>query len=214
MAKANVPQVGTQFGKWIVIGPSARKYHVSCRCECGRIKNVAVSGLSLGRSLQCKHCNNATVKGESRKREYHIWRTMLRRCTDPEFPSFKWYGARGISVCERWRTFEQFLADMGRRPSPSHSLERPDGDGNYEPGNCEWATTEVQSRNRANNVVWTFNGESKILEDWAKQLGVKPVTLRRREQRHGLEYALTTPVRKWERHKNGHQLPSACCSDS
>lgn len=77
------------------------------------------------------------------------WENMLRRCSDPKLPAYKWYGARGIKVCERWRVFDNFLADMGERPSPAHSLDRfPNNDGDYEPGNCRWATNEQQMNNK------------------------------------------------------------------
>lgn len=85
--------------------------------------------------------------------EYRTWKSMLGRCRIKTSTSYKHYGARGISVCERWSSFENFLADMGRRPSPMHSIDRIDNDGNYEPGNCRWATTNVQSRNTRRSVA-------------------------------------------------------------
>jgi hypothetical protein len=81
--------------------------------------------------------------------EYSIWRQMRQRCSNSRNTSYKLYGGRGISVCARWDTFENFLADMGRRPSPQHSLDRfPNNDGNYEPGNVRWATAKQQANNR------------------------------------------------------------------
>lgn len=80
--------------------------------------------------------------------EYHAWFHMKARCLNPKNQRYAAYGERGISVCEQWMTFDNFLADMGCRPSPDHSLDRINNDGNYEPGNCRWATRSQQQRNK------------------------------------------------------------------
>lgn len=85
--------------------------------------------------------------------EYLAWRNMRTRCFNPRIQQWADYGGRGITVCERWLTFENFYADMGLRPSPRHSLDRLDNDGNYEPGNVRWATREEQQQNRSDNVL-------------------------------------------------------------
>lgn len=97
---------------------------------------------------------------------------MIRRCTDPRRADFQHYGARGITVCERWlRSFEHFIADMGQRPSPKHSLGRIDNSRGYEPVNVRWETHTQQLRNFSRNRMITANGETKTLAEWAELLG-------------------------------------------
>jgi hypothetical protein len=104
------------------------------------------------------------------------------------------YGGRGIQVCERWRTsFMAFLADMGERPSTEHSLDRIDNDGNYEPGNCRWATKQIQARNRRCNRVISLNGEARTVAEWSELLGVSPRTIYSRLNKgQPIERALST----------------------
>lgn len=104
--------------------------------------------------------------------EYKIWKGMRRRCKDPKHKNYKEYGGRGIAVCERWAEYANFLADMKRRPSPKHTLERKDNNGNYEPGNCEWATRSRQSNNCRSNRLYTMNGETLNIAQWAAKTGI------------------------------------------
>jgi len=108
--------------------------------------------LSSGHTTHCgckEEHKHGDATGGRVTPEYISWRAMLRRCSDPKHERFKHYGGRGIKVCERWReSYVAFLADMGRRPSPKHSIDRIDGDGDYEPSNCRWATRSEQERNK------------------------------------------------------------------
>lgn len=113
--------------------------------------------------------------------EYIVWNGMRARCCNPKNPNYIKYGARGISVCDRWvNSFEAFLADMGRKPSPAHSIERLDNNGNYEPSNCCWATRKEQANNRRTSRFIEFAGENLTLAQWAEKTGLQLTTLHAR----------------------------------
>ncbi len=129
--------------------------------------------------------------------EFRIWMQMIGRCTTPTHRRFADYGGRGIQVCERWlESVTNFIADMGRRPSADHQLERKDNDGPYAPHNCVWATRTEQGRNKRNNVLMTLAGRTQPMSAWAEELKLPYSTLRRRKARLGWsdEEALMTPV--------------------
>lgn len=114
-----------------------------------------------------------TTRSVSRHPLYQTWRGMLYRCNDDRSLAFKYYGARGIRVCERWtRSFEDFVEDMGPKPSRAHTIDRINNDGDYEPGNCRWATQKQQSRNKRSNVWVEHDGRRMLSEDWAAELGI------------------------------------------
>jgi len=133
--------------------------------------------------------------GRSRTKIYRVWRSMLSRCQDPNFPKFQNWGGRGIRVCERWQTFEHFFADMGECP-PGRVLDRIDNDGDYTKDNCRWATTREQHNNKRPNRPLTFNGRTQTIAEWARELGFSYFTLNTRLNRLGwsIERALTTPI--------------------
>lgn len=129
---------------------------------------------------------------------------MINRCRNARSPYYHLYGGRGIKVCERWKGkngFLNFLQDMGRRPSPKHSIDRIDNNGNYEPGNCRWATRIEQNRNRRDNRLVTFNGQTKCIAEWCDETGLPEKSVRARLWLLGwsVEDALTTPIRALNR---------------
>jgi hypothetical protein len=112
---------------------------------------------------------------------YSTWRNMLGRCNNPKDAGYRRYGGRGIKVCKRWtKSFAAFVKDMGPKPSPKHSIDRRNNDGNYKPGNCRWATMKEQQRNRSDNVIITIDERSQPLSAWAEQFGLSRGTIDKR----------------------------------
>lgn len=137
------------------------------------------------------------VIGRKRSATHMAWTNMIARCSNANRPDFHCYGGRGITVCEQWRnSFSDFLRDMGERPSSTHSIDRfPDNDGNYEPGNCRWATRDEQMQNTRHTRLITFNGETRGLNAWAKILGINRTSLTTRLDKWPLEKAMTQPTK-------------------
>lgn len=167
-----------------------------CRCDCGR--STVAYGQDLDRckvkSCGCLNAERIMQHGMSDTPVYAVWQAMLQRCENPKAQGYENYGGRGISVCEKWHTFEGFFKEM-RNPAPGYSLDRIDNDGNYCKENCRWALTKQQANNKRKNRRIEFNGETKTLAEWADHVGIGWFTLRSRLDVYGwsVEKTLTTP---------------------
>jgi hypothetical protein len=209
-AKVNNPKnftdlTGQRFGRLVVIkrgqNLAARTgtVYYECQCDCGNIKTICRNGLKSGdvKSCGCFRRETKLTHGQNNSITYSTWEHMKGRCFNTKNDSYNDYGGRGITVCEQWLKFENFLSDMGERPSADHSIERLDNDGNYEPGNCVWATIDKQSRNKRNNHLIEFRGVVMNELDWSVRLGMTSNAVGRRIKRGwSVERALTTPSTK------------------
>lgn len=200
--------VGKKFGLLTVSDDAnnglRRKRYVICNCQCGKVCERAVRDLVAGASISCgcyirKRTKFEIKHGQSRRSaktpEYKIWCSMLARCGNPAGEHYDRYGGRGIIVCKKWQDFSGFFADMGERPTPKHSIERRDNDGNYEPENCMWATKQDQAINRSSSLIVEYNGEKIALARLAAIHGVSVRKVRGRIQKLGwsVERALHEP---------------------
>lgn len=134
--------------------------------------------------------------GESRSAEYRAWQTARLRCTDPSNQAWSNYGGRGITMCLRWlNSVADFIADMGRKPSKAHELDREDNDRGYEPGNCRWVVRKINDRNRRSNRMITIDGQTKTLAEWCELRGLPRSTIQKRlKAGWTAEKALTQPI--------------------
>lgn len=203
---------GKKYGRLLVIeeagrtvfpsGSPKRKYR--CHCDCGNEIVVLASSLTTGNTKSCGcyrdevllnlHKKHGFNRGKGQRRgTYNSWCAMKERCTNPKNKSYKDYGGRGIKVCDRWlNSFENFLADMGER-AKGMTLDRyPDINGNYEPGNCRWATAEEQGRNKRGNIIVEHKNQRMPLAEFAKMYNIpyEKVRLRYRKKKMQLEEIL------------------------
>ena len=174
---------GKRFGRLTVIsfGGYAKKLTKwKCRCDCGTETVVQSGNLSSGTTTSCgcyrrefkrTHGASGAARHGVNRSEYNCWASMFQRCENPANTNYRHYGGRGIKVCDRWRDFANFIADMGKRPTPKHTIDRIDNNGHYEPGNCRWITQAEQMNNTRRNVYLEHNGQRMTVTQWAEQLG-------------------------------------------
>jgi len=198
----NVKNVaGRRFGKLVAL--SYRKGSTwLCQCDCGNKHIVRTGRLMNGMTKSCGCLISEVLDkrnrthGQPKDKAYHAWAHMIQRCTNPANKSYAIYGGRGICVCERWMSYENFLADMGRPEDERLTIERSDNARGYEPGNVRWASRTEQSRNRRNVRSYTHRGRTMTLPEWAEYAGLKDETLRYRLKRGwAFEDAVETPTR-------------------
>jgi len=184
---------GRRFHRWVVLKLAGRvQKHLIwlCRCDCGTQKSVYGSTLNGGQSQSCgcwsrdqtrvKNAKHGELRNGKISSEYRTWVNAKGRCENPNIPAYKWYGARGIEF--HFDSVEDLITEVGRRPSPAHSLDRIDNNGHYEKGNVRWATKIEQASNKNNNETLTHNGETLTQAEWARRLGVNTQTVHKRQQ--------------------------------
>lgn len=176
MAGKKTDLLGRVFGRLTVVSEAeskGRKAQWVCQCSCGVLKVVGADAMTRGATLSCGCLKKerATTHGLFGHELYQTWANIRDRCENSQCKDFANYGGRGIKVCEEWRDFPKFLADMGERPA-GHSIERLDGSLGYGPDNCIWATTTTQNRNKRTNLTIRSGGQEMCASRWAEKTGL------------------------------------------
>jgi hypothetical protein len=179
--------IGKRFNNLLVISRAENTKHGGsrwlCKCNCGGYCTTTGSSL-VQNQVECKRCadiRRRKTNAPSYLCEYRIWLSMKQRCENKKCAAYSGYGGRGITVCDRWlASFENFITDMGLRPSINHSIDRINNNGNYEPSNCRWATRKEQARNIRSNRLLEFNGQTKCISEWAEIYGISVNAIDRR----------------------------------
>jgi hypothetical protein len=198
---AFIDRTGKKYGRLTAvrrIPNNGEKVMWECLCDCGNTINVASPSLS-GNTTSCGCAQRDVLQdrnfkhGRSRTKEFNTWSSMIARCTNPRCSHWDSYGGRGISIHEPWRnSFSEFFQYVGAAPSKSHTLDRIDNSGNYEPGNVRWATISEQNRNKRSNRLITHDGITLPMCDWATKVNISYNALRfRLNKGWSIERALT-----------------------
>ena len=195
--------VGKQFGRLSVV--ERRPYNAckngniwKCICECGNAVHTNSWSLKSGETKSCG-CWSRNI-GDCKRRhgswntdEYKTFMRMNSRCNNPNTRQYHRYGGRGIRLM--YSSFEDFIADVGPKPTKKHSIDRINNDGHYEPGNCRWALPQQQANNTSRNKFITYNGQTKTVSDWARSLGLTFAAIDSRlRDDWSIEETLTTPL--------------------
>jgi hypothetical protein len=188
--------IGTRHGQLVIVDRifNGKRTMLYCVCDCGNKTDVLTYQIG-GKTKSCGCLKVSLTKlaktthGQTSSRTktatYATWASIKLRCNNSKQTNYHLYGGRGITYCERWEKFENFLEDMGEKPD-GLSIERIDVNGNYEPNNCKWATNAEQALNKRNTINLEYGGIVKPLQLWAKEYGIKPNVLRQRLVRDGL----------------------------
>lgn len=173
-----------------------------CVCDCGNEVRISSRAIVSGhtKSCGCFRRDFTTAKnlkhGECGTTEFRSWASLRQRCTNPNNKKYPIYGGRGIGFCERWDSFANFLADMGKKPSPSHTIDRIDNNLGYSPENCRWATPLQQSRNKQKTRFATIDGVTKTTSEWAKINGLSQgMVIKRIKRGWSNEKAVSEPAK-------------------
>lgn len=184
--------MGQVFGRLTVVGLERRsvRLHVICNCICGKSSAPTWNNVRAGRtrSCGCLEKSSRIKHGFNNTPTHNTWENMINRCGKGNAQNLKTRTYQSIEVCERWRSFKDFLADMGPRPK-GRSLDRIDNTKGYFPGNCRWATQRQQMQNRSVNRLLTYRGQTKCQSEWSRELGIPLTTIFLRLRRGSVEQA-------------------------
>jgi hypothetical protein len=207
--------IGRRFGRLTVLFQAETKNNrlrYECLCDCGNITVVLGQNLVNSHTTSCGcygresldriHQDNI-VHGMVDTPEYQSWLNMKARCDNPEAKGYHNYGGRGITYCEEWKEFKNFIEDMGPKPHPELTIERLDNNGPYSKNNCIWESRKTQANNRRDNIRITYEGETRTLTEWAREFNISKGALRTRiKNGWDIEEAFTKPVKKYKGENN------------
>ena len=182
---------GIRFGRLQIVKEvlpqtlSCSRRQFECLCDCGQRCIATLTSLRRGYTKSCGCLRKEAMVQNARPpkhgmadtRTYSSWEAMKQRCLNPRHKNYKHYGGRGITICEKWLSFEAFYADMGTRPSPQHSIDRVDNEQGYYKANCRWATQTEQQRNTRQSKMLTMGGETLCVAHWADKTGLPSTTI-------------------------------------
>jgi len=211
--RKKIDLTGRRFGRLVVLHDTGERKNGEvvwhCLCDCGNEVDVRSNSLASGYTTSCgcyqreRVAEANTVHGMAQRGKqhpmYNTWARMIQRCENPNNKPYKYYGGRGITVCEEWHNSAIFIDwALANGWQKGLTLDRIDNDGNYEPSNCHWVTRKEQARNRRSNRRITFNGKTQALAQWAEEVNVKDKILWDRINKYHwpIERALTEPVRR------------------
>jgi hypothetical protein len=205
-----IDRIGERHGRLLIVGRevklsgSKNRVFWICQCDCGSMTSVVNDWIANGGTRSCGCLGRERAKeaskthGMTKTKLHRAWMNMRNRCTNPNSNQWHNYGGRGITVCDRWSSFEAFASDVGEPPSPRHSLDRIDNERGYEPGNVRWATSRQQGRNRRGLIPVELNGKTVCLTEACEAAGLPLHTVYTRIFRHhwSMADALSKPVRR------------------
>jgi hypothetical protein len=193
---------GQRYGKLVALHPTNKRtksggYVWHFKCDCGKEKDVPANSVKskLVKSCGCEY----RIHGSAESRLFTIWVNMKQRCENPNVPHYKLYGGKGVYICEEWHDFVKFQEwSLNNGYSDSLTIDRIDSNKGYTPENCRWTTNKEQQRNKSNNHLVTYNGETHCIAEWSEILGMSRMAILLRLNRYGFtaEEALTKPLRK------------------
>lgn len=202
---------GNKFNSLLVLGKGSRsndnRIRWRCRCDCGNETLVPTSHLKNGNTKSCgclrkRIASNMFLKhGHSNDSTYKSWQAMKNRCTNSFTPDYKYYGGRGIKLDNSWYNFQNFIKDMGEKPTPQHTIERIDNNKGYNKQNCKWATRLEQAQNTSFNRKFIFNGENLTMSEIARRTNIPYDTLRFRINRQNMSIETAISVKNRYRSK-------------
>lgn len=210
MKSIAIDMAGQRIGKLLVLGRAPRGFgsepklaYWVCQCDCGKQTTVRGKTLRAGLTKSCGCSVGLSAKARFTTHQsvdtpaYRSWYGAKSRCYNQNHPSYRYYGARGIRMCAQWRkSFIAFLQDMGQPPTPDHTIDRIDNDGDYTPKNCRWATKLEQAANSRAAAKIAFMNRTQPIAAWERELNFTEGTIKRRLQRGwSIEDALTRPTR-------------------